>query len=501
MRKIRILLWCWLAVQSVSFAQNITQIEYFIDNDTGYGNGTNVNFTSSNNVTVNFNISISGALGEGFHFLNIRAKDENEKWGLVSLRPFYNQNISNATLANITAMEYFFDNDPGFGNGTSISFTASTTLTQNFQISMPVNLSEGFHFLTVRAKDVNNKWSIVGLRPFYHQPIQSNTLANITAMEYFFDNDPGYGSGTALSFIASSNVNQSYQIPVPGNLSEGFHFLTLRARDANNKWSLVSTKPFFKQSLANNTLLKIVSLEYFIDTDPGFGNGTPLALTASTNISKEFLVNLDNLGNGNHTLLIRAKDANNKWSLLSIRDFIVQNNIIIIQNMPAQWCATNNFNIPIVLYGTFTAGNVFTAQISDANGSFSSPVTIGTLTSTSAGTLVGNIPNTVNTGSGYKIRVISSNPSVENSPVKPFELLSVCPPPCAGILTLQSWADDYLAGNVVKEANATSGSIVASNQVRNNANVIYRSGKSITLNPGFSVNSGAVFKTEFGGCN
>lgn len=500
MRKIRILILCWLGLQSI-YAQNITQIEYFIDNDTGYGTGTPVSFTPGNTVSVDFSVNLSGALSEGFHFLSVRAKDENNNWSIVGLRPFYNQIISNNTLANITAVEYFIDNDPGYGNGIGISFTATTALTQSFQISIPVNLSEGFHFLTLRAKDANNKWGIVGIRPFYNQIIPGNALANISAVEYFIDNDPGFGSGTSVSFATNANVNQSFQISLPPNLTEGFHFLSLRAKDANNKWSVVGVRPFYKQSLPNNTLPNIVALEYFIDTDPGFGSGTPVALTAGTNVSKDFLLNLGSLSNGSHTLLLRAKDANNKWSLVSIKDFTVQDNIILIQNMPSQWCLANNFNIPIVLYGTYIAGNIFTAQLSDASGGFTSPTSIGTLTSTSAGTIVANVPNTISLGSGYKIRVVSSTPTVNNSPVKPFELLSVCPAPCAGILTLQSWSDDYLSGNIVKEAKATTGTITASNQIRNTANVTYRSGKSITLNPGFSVNNGAVFKTEFGGCN
>lgn len=500
MTKISILLICWLGFQSI-YAQNITQIEYFIDNDTGYGNGTPVSFTADNPLKVDFSITLPGALTTGFHLLSIRAKDANNKWSLVSCRPFYNQIIPNNAFADISAIEYFLDNDPGFGNGTSISFTTGPIVPQNFQIAMPNNLSKGFHFLSIRAKDANNKWSEVVVRSFYNEIITDNTLANIVALEYYFDNDPGYGSGTALSITASTGFSKDYQIPLSSYFADGFHFLSVRAKDANNKWSVIGIRPFYKQSLPNSALPNIASLEYFIDTDPGFGSGNSIAVTAGSNVSKDLLLNLGSLSNGNHTLFIRAKDANNKWSLVSMKDFLVQNNIILIQNMPAQWCLANNFNIPIVLYGTYTAGNVFTAQLSDSNGSFAAPTTIGTLTSTSAGTIVGNVPNTVNLGSGYKIRVVSSNPTVDNSPVKPFELLSICPEPCAGILALQSWNDDYLSGNIIKEANASTGTITASNQVRNSANVTYRSGKSITLNPGFTVNNGAVFKTEFGGCN
>ena len=62
---------------------------------------------------------------------------------------------------------------------------------------------------------------------------------------------------------------------------------------------------------------------------------------------------------------------------------------------------------------TFAAGNIFTAQLSDASGSFASPMTIGTLSSTAAsGTIQAAIPTDVLNGSGYRVRVVSSNPAV-----------------------------------------------------------------------------------------
>ncbi len=39
------------------------------------------------------------------------------------------------------------------------------------------------------------------------------------------------------------------------------------------------------------------------------------------------------------------------------------------------------------------------------------------------------------------------------------------------------------------------------NTINSGSNILYRAGKSITLNPGFIANSGAVFKAQIGGCN
>ena len=103
---------------------------------------------------------------------------------------------------------------------------------------------------------------------------------------------------------------------------------------------------------------------------------------------------------------------------------MVQDNIVIIGNIPTSWCKTTNFNIPST--GTYTAGNIFTAQLSNLTGSFSSPTTLGTLTATTSGTIIGTIPNTVVLGNGYLIRVISSTPSIANSPTKTINITALC---------------------------------------------------------------------------
>lgn len=63
--------------------------------------------------------------------------------------------------------------------------------------------------------------------------------------------------------------------------------------------------------------------------------------------------------------------------------------------------------------GTFNAGNTYTVQLSDASGSFASPTNIGSSVSTAnTGTINFTIPPGTPSGTGYRIRVISDNPSV-----------------------------------------------------------------------------------------
>jgi hypothetical protein len=59
----------------------------------------------------------------------------------------------------------------------------------------------------------------------------------------------------------------------------------------------------------------------------------------------------------------------------------------------------------------FNQGNVYTAQLSNASGSFGSPVNIGTLTTTAlSGTINAFIPANQASGTGYRVRVVSNAP-------------------------------------------------------------------------------------------
>jgi hypothetical protein len=60
---------------------------------------------------------------------------------------------------------------------------------------------------------------------------------------------------------------------------------------------------------------------------------------------------------------------------------------------------------------TWEPGNVFTAQLSDASGGFSSPVNIGTVASQASGSISATLPLETIQGAAYRIRVVSSNPA------------------------------------------------------------------------------------------
>jgi hypothetical protein len=63
--------------------------------------------------------------------------------------------------------------------------------------------------------------------------------------------------------------------------------------------------------------------EYFFDTDPGFGNGTPITLTPGVDISNLTVpVSTGSLTAGQHYFYIRSLDD---WSMTSVRELQVDN--------------------------------------------------------------------------------------------------------------------------------------------------------------------------------
>lgn len=227
-----------------------------------------------------------------------------------------------ASAQNITAAEYFFDTDPGVGNGTPVA-VGTPGATVNFNAVIPAGLlSNGFHILAIRTRDANSVWSLFETRAFY----VSNTAGNmpaINAAEYFIDNDPGIGNGTALNVGSAGNtVNFVAALPTT-SLVPGFHLLAIRTRNVNGLWGLFETRPFYISASAAN-MGAITAAEYFIDNDPGAGNGTAVTVGASgntVNFTASFPVAA--LSNGFHNLAIRTRDVNGIWSLFEHRLFYI----------------------------------------------------------------------------------------------------------------------------------------------------------------------------------
>ena len=251
-----------------------------------------------------------------------------------------------AAAQNIIAAEYFIDTDPGIGNGIAFNVGANGS-NVNFEAAVPTtSFLAGFHFVGVRARDVNGTWGLLETRGFYISTATANA-GSITAAEYFIDTDPGNGNGTALNVGASGNTVNFVATVSAATLSAGFHFIAIRTKDADGKWGLFETRGFYLSGQTTN-VTDIVAAEYYYDTDPGVGNGIAIAIpTATARYSDSLLLPLGSLPLGNHRIAIRVKNADGYWSLLESKlfnacsrygpisktDFLVENNQVFFTNL------------------------------------------------------------------------------------------------------------------------------------------------------------------------
>lgn len=73
-----------------------------------------------------------------------------------------------------------------------------------------------------------------------------------------------------------------------------------------------------------------------------------------------------------------------------------------------EYCAGESTTINFSAVGTFIGTNVFTVQLSDATGDFTSPTDIGSIVSSTPGAIVVTFPEITPQGSGYRVRVTST---------------------------------------------------------------------------------------------
>lgn len=74
-------------------------------------------------------------------------------------------------------------------------------------------------------------------------------------------------------------------------------------------------------------------------------------------------------------------------------------------------CAGDTIRVPYFVNDTgfFQSNNQIRLQLSNASGSFANPITIGTKTSKQSDTIVGVIPSSTIAGTGYRLRITSTN--------------------------------------------------------------------------------------------
>jgi gliding motility-associated-like protein len=238
-------------------------------------------------------------------------------YGVLLTASLFSQTVNRA--------EYYFNTDPGTGNATAVPVSAASSLDVSFNV-VASGLSTGFHTFNFRVRTSDNKWSHTMSRSFYiiTNPVLA-PAAQVKSLEYFLDNDPGAGNGINVPVTSSAEINPTILHDVTA-LAPGFHTINVRVMDNLGRWSHFMQRTFYRFDIASFVAsTNVQKAEYFIDSDPGIGQGTPLTIPASPSQDNTFNIDLNgkSLTEGFHQLNVRYQDNLGRWSHAPQRSFYI----------------------------------------------------------------------------------------------------------------------------------------------------------------------------------
>lgn len=313
----------------VSLSQSITTAEYFFDTDPGIGNGMPLSVIAGDEWE--FTIPVTG-LDSGFHKLSIRIEQGDTAWSFTESRMFYIKSPSEPEIhPQLVNGEYFFDTDPGIGNGTSFSYNQGDTIDIT-EIVETTGLIPGFHHLSFRFINENGEWSHSESRVIYIPEETENELFVIAGGEYFFDTDPGIGNGTTFSLEEADTINFEQLIDVSG-LTEGFHKLSVRVFYENGTSGFSESRLFYiKPASPVAEIPNLVAMEYCIDDTLGNGNEIPVPVMEGDTIDVLLEIPLTGTTLGKHLISFRVMNAEGIFSKSATDTF----NIQMIEDLPPE---------------------------------------------------------------------------------------------------------------------------------------------------------------------
>ncbi|MGC4041182.1 MAG: T9SS type A sorting domain-containing protein [Flavobacterium sp.] len=171
------------AISLCSAQMFISQAEYFWDTDPGAGNGTAVLATDGNFNSAFEQLSKTGIAspGSGLHKFNIRIKDNTGVWGPVFTNIIQVDAAVTTAFLSISQAEYFWDTDPGAGNGTAVlatdgNFDSAFEQLTKTGIALPAN---GLHVFNIRIKDNAGVWG-----PVFRNVVSVQTTLGTTGFDW-----------------------------------------------------------------------------------------------------------------------------------------------------------------------------------------------------------------------------------------------------------------------------------------------------------------------------
>ncbi|TNE78643.1 MAG: T9SS type A sorting domain-containing protein [Bacteroidetes bacterium] len=300
-------------------SQSFSRLEYFIDTDPGIGQAIPITVsTNADTVELDFSHAIQN-LVPGTHFMHVRMLDSGGYWSPWQLHLFYVEDTVSA--GNLDEAEYFIDEDAGFGIVSSLHLIPSDSIAITFQQSV-AGYSEGVHFAHVRTHVSSGYWSPWQLHLFYIEDTVSS--GNIDQVEYFIDEDGGFGISEQAPIAASDSIDSSFTHSL-GAYSAGEHFVHVRSHVRSGYWSPWQLHLIYIEDTVNAGFIS--ESEYFIDKDPGVGKANQIVFTPADTLEKKELIGINTLAAGPHQIMVRTKLEQGYWSPWQSHLFFIQDTL------------------------------------------------------------------------------------------------------------------------------------------------------------------------------
>lgn len=383
----------------------MTQDIQFINETTGYYNGAgNIYRTNDGGSSWELSIQLSTVLGQGFHFY-----DENH--GVA---------VSNKTIASTID-----------GGKTWNTIENTDRLFGAFCLNETDFYAYGYDLL---------KSEVSGQSVSIEQPVLSeSSYCTPATLSVPFTAVGTFNTGSIFK-VELSNASGDFTNPVvvgeltstqqTGNIAceinNGYQ------NGTNYKVRIVSTDPaaispvsdVFTITQTPNVVISGLNNEYSA-TDAAFalaGYGLPTGGTFEVNSVSVIDFVPSTLGDGIHNISYAVTD--NGCTASAQKSILVYsaNSIIINDLTSSANCAGAAIEVSFTSTGLWESDNNFIVELSDASGSFASPVGIGVVSGATSGTINCALPITSIAGANYKLRLKSTQPEILSNETGSFTI-------------------------------------------------------------------------------
>jgi hypothetical protein len=213
----------------------------------------------------------------------------------------------------IVSGEYFWDNDPGVGNGIAFDAVDGGNVDMTFNPST-TGLNEGPHIIGFRFVDDNNVWG--------ETETKRVVVHHFTGAEYFWDTDPGAGNATPAALNSGDQLFNGEITISSAGVKPGNRLLGVRTKGIGDVWSPPFVKRMYVPTLYTEG-------EYFWDTDPGVGLANSFSLAQqSDTLNQNVEISTGDITPGLHYLYTRVRGLNGSFGTTYKKRVIISRTIV-----------------------------------------------------------------------------------------------------------------------------------------------------------------------------